>query len=183
MRIAAPRHEDLEITHYPASRANYMLGRGGHKVTRIIIHGMAGTAVGTRAWFAAPPSKRNGVGASSAHYGVTRDGKVDVYVDEGNTAYHCKGQNLTSIGIEVESDNKSNWTYEQYETTALLIADIAFRWHFEVNENTVRPHNAFAKTSCPGVVDLNTLLRMAQQELTAMKFHVDKEKLKTKTAD
>lgn len=170
MLTVVPGHRsNLDITWYPASRANYMLGRGGHLVTHIIIHGMAGTAIGTRAWFATPPSKRNGIGPSSAHYGITRLGAVDAYVSEDNTAYHCRGQNMLSIGIEVESDNKTDWTSEQYETAAALIAEIAHRWKLEINEKTVLPHYAFAATACPGVVNIKKLIKMAQNELENLK--------------
>lgn len=102
---------------------------------------------------------------TSAHYGV---GQSDVhqYVDEGNTAFHAGNwlENLQSIGIEHEDFGSDHFTDALYANSASLIRDICARYGLPINRDTIRPHNQFTATACPGALDIDRLIREANNQ-------------------
>jgi N-acetylmuramoyl-L-alanine amidase len=139
---------------------NFTTGRGGQKISGVIIHWMVGTLASTDSVF--QNQSRN----TSAHYGV-EDGKVHQYVKEEDTAYHAGhwGTNQTTIGIEHSAAPGRPASDATYESSARLIADASKRHGFAINRRTVRGHNEIVATQCPGTMDLDRLIKKANELL------------------
>ena len=159
-----------------------MVGRHGHKPEALVVHIMAGSLVGTDAWFACGPQQRNGAGPSSAHYGIGKTGEIHQYVQEADSAFHAgridrptapilrdhpgASPNYWTIGIEHEGTADSEWSDEMYEASAHLIADIAARWAIPLDRYHVIGHreiDGVNRRGCPGKCDLNLLIELAKR--------------------
>lgn len=109
------------------SSANQTAGRGGNRISEIIIHHAATTSFDSIGLTFQNPTR-----GASAHYGVGRNNNVDQYVSEANTAHHCGNwpHNQRSVGIEnVNSSGAPNWEIapETFNTLVELVRDIASR--------------------------------------------------------
>lgn len=133
-----------------ATDYNYMSGREGNVVDKIVIHHAATTD------FDGIGRTFQGVKQVSAHYGVGRNNNVDQYVQEEDTAYHAGNwqANLHSIGIEnVNSTGAPTWDIapETFSTLIELVRDIAIRndlLPLTVGKNLFG-HKDFSSTACP----------------------------------
>jgi len=138
----------------------------GIKKTSITLHWMAGRLAGTDRTFANPESKK------STHYGVAGN-KVHQYVDERDYAFgngHTQA-NKTSISIEHEggwrltTGKYAKPSKATHETSARLVAAIARRHDLgtlKVGKN-VFPHNHWVATACPGSLDIEYIVRRANE--------------------
>jgi gas vesicle protein len=145
---------------------NYKFGRDGRNVEFIVIHTYGGGGVSLYNWF------QNNQVQVSAHYAVRKDGIIEQYVEESNTAYHAGNweYNLKSIGIEHQDDN--NWndairTNELYEASAQLIADIFRRYNWGIQEwdRRIVLHRTIpgVRAECPGGLNIERLrLRVSE---------------------
>ena len=151
--------------------------RGGDRPRAIVVHTSDGSFEGTAAWF---ESERSGV---SAHYLVGLDGRLAQFVDETEVARHAgrvldptaaiaadaeaDGVNRFTIGIEFEDGGDPlavNRPASQYETGALLIAELAERWEIPLDRDHVVGHRElFAAKACPGNLDVDRLLARARE--------------------
>ena len=121
----------------PAPAANYTAGRGGERVRLIVIHQTDGTYEGSIAWLRTPSSR------VSAHYVVrARDGEITQMVREVDTAWHARGANRTSIGIENEYYPRLGigHTDAQYRASASLVCEIARRHRLPIDRQHVVGH-------------------------------------------
>lgn len=91
----------------------------------------------------------------SAHY-VVEAGRVARIVPEKDVAWHARGGNDDSIGVEINPRQSDG----DYETAAALIRDIRSRY----GDLPLIRHRAVAgsSTSCPGTWDLARLDRLAR---------------------
>lgn len=80
-------------------------------------------------------------GNSSAHY-VVSAGKITQLVSTSDTAWHCPGQNSSTIGIECRPECGA----DDVETVAQLIADL---WD-EYGHLPLSGHQDHYATTCPG---------------------------------
>lgn len=137
---------------------NFTSGRQGKRVNRIVIHWMAGSLSSTDAVF------QNTARQTSAHYGIEND-QVHQYVKDEDTAYHAGNWNVNteSIGIEHSAQPGRNATDVTYESSAQLIADLAHKFSLTINNSTIIPHNAIVATQCPGTIDLNRIIKRANE--------------------
>jgi N-acetyl-anhydromuramyl-L-alanine amidase AmpD len=122
----------------PAPATNYTAGRGGERVRLIVIHQTDGTYDGSIAWFGNARSR------VSAHYIVrARDGAVTQMVREADTAWHVRGANRTSVGIEHEYFPRLGigHTDAQYRASASLVCEIARRHGLPIDRQHVVGHN------------------------------------------
>ncbi len=133
------------------------------KIDRIVIHHNATTNkdVAINTWLA------NGSAQTSAHYEVAGKQIIGI-VGEGTTAWHAGNgdMNARSIGIEnVNATGAPNWTIsnDTFESLSKLVADIAKRYGFPIDATHVIPHKAVVSTACPGGLDIDKLIRYAQQ--------------------
>lgn len=101
---------------------------------------------------------------TSAHYVVGRAGDIDQYVLEPDTAFHAGlvlastwpllranvNPNFYTIGIEFEGAPADDWPAAQVDAGAALVADLARRWHIELDADHVVAHTRIRATSdCP----------------------------------
>lgn len=137
---------------------NFKEGRGGKKLSLIVVHHMAGTLAGTDKVF--QDTNRN----TSAHYGVGRNGEIHQYVYDSDTAFHAGNYDINqrSIGIEHEDLNADNYTELEYQTSAQLIRSLCSKYGLPINAQTVRPHRDFFATACPGTLDIGKLIALAK---------------------
>lgn len=146
----------MSVTLVGSHPNNYMQGRDGHAVRLVVIHATQGSLQSAANWFNNPKAK------VSAHYGVGKNGEVEMYVAEKDTAFHAGNWevNLESIGIEFEDvlDGKGLSTAQEAKG-ARLIADILRRHVLPPDGRTMQPHRNFRATKCPGDVDVPRLIR------------------------
>jgi len=130
-----PLTDYAPATWLPANPVDYAPGRGGARITAIVLHATAGLEPGPEQWF------RDARSHVSAHYIVNRDGSVVQMVREGDTAWHAGevtqdsryaggvNPNHWTIGIEHERDgsNSSPLTAAQLYASLALVRSIIRR--------------------------------------------------------
>ena len=115
--------------------------RSGKQIKYIVIHQTAAKNFeSTRTWFHAPESE------VSAHYVVDRDGTVHQFVKESLAAWHARGFNSVSIGVEFVGLIEP-MTPEQEETFKVMIA--YFRSHYPTAEFIEHRELPKTTTKCP----------------------------------
>jgi N-acetyl-anhydromuramyl-L-alanine amidase AmpD len=157
-----------------AASPAFTAGRNGTAVDRIVIHitdaPTTGSTVGhfTRA-----------AADSSAHYLVGQDGEVVQFVSEEDTAWHARGANRRSIGIEHVAVKTGGATYGgttftampptdvQYRESAALVAHLCGKYGLAPDRTTVIGHReadpATTHTSCPdGAWDWGRFMQLVQ---------------------
>ena len=112
---------------------NFNKGRGGKKIVGIVLHGTDGDFPGCLTWLTNPAAK------ASAHYLIDRPGPIYRLVKEEDTAWHCRGYNETTIGIELvcQVTAGQDYTDEQYDSLNALLADIRTRQ----SNPWIKPHS------------------------------------------
>lgn len=152
---------------------NHTKGRGHSKPDAIVMHVVEGTMSGMRSWFNNPKSK------VSAHYGISRMGQIEQYVEESDTAW-ANGRVLrptSQLVLERANSNPNRWTISiehegtgiedltpvQRKASAWLVADIAKRHQIPLDrKHIIRHHEIFAGKTCPGAVDVDAVLAAAK---------------------
>lgn len=140
---AAPPPWYPPLRWYPASGQNYTVGRGGTPIAYIVIHGTDGRYAGALSWFRDPRSDL------SAHYVIrASDGEVTQTVAEADTAFHARGFNRQSIGIEHEFDASAGigYTDAEYRSSAMLVCAIARRYAIPIDRAHIIGHNQVPNT-------------------------------------
>ncbi|NEP57688.1 MAG: hypothetical protein F6K31_11790 [Symploca sp. SIO2G7] len=129
---------------------NYTSGRNTD-IDTIFIHNTYGSFGGTISWF---QQKRSKV---SAHYVISRQGKILQMVKDEDTAWHAgsRGQNHRSIGIEHEATETERGMTPAMEKASLSLC----RWlmeKYEISVGKVLPHRSdwggSFNTSCPNLI-------------------------------
>lgn len=142
-------------------------GKRTHSIDRISPHSVVGqcTAEGLGDWFGKSSTK------ASSNYGIDRNGRVGLYVEEKNRSW-CTSSNSNdqrAITIECASDTREPYTMNNkvYETLIKLCTDIckrngkkkllwlgdktrALNYTPKSDEMIITVHRWFANKSCPG---------------------------------
>lgn len=124
-----------------ANSGNYMSGRDGSSIKRVIVHDMEGYYAGAISWF------KNAASNVSAHYCIrSSDGDITQMVREQDTGYHAGNwtYNKESIGIEHEgfkSDPGRWYTDVMYRRSAQLTAAITKRYGIAVDRKNLIAHS------------------------------------------
>lgn len=136
-----------------ADPSNYSNSSYRAKITNVCLHHMAGILTAKQCGSIFARKGRNG----SAHYGIGSDGRIGLYVDEVNVAWHCGNwpNNRASIGIEIANDAiGGNWHVgdQQVQLTIKLVADIMKRNGITkaIKGKTLTWHRMYSATTCPG---------------------------------
>lgn len=108
------------------------------------------TADGAISWFRAPHPNR----PTSAHFVIAEERVVQM-VPLTAVAYHA-GPMANGVRIGIEHDPR--WSDKTYETGALLTAALLRLAGLPADSNTIRPHNSFGATACPGTCDVRRYL-------------------------
>ena len=142
-------------------------GQRTHSIDRITPHCVVGqcTAEGLGAWFAKSSTQ------ASSNYGIDKDGRVGMYVEEKNRSW-CSSSNANdqrAITIECASDTSEPYAFKDvvYQTLIKLCVDICKRngknkllwlgdkdktlsYEPKSGEMILTVHRWFANKSCPG---------------------------------
>jgi len=138
----------------------FTAGRNGTPIDRIVIHITdAPTTSSTVNHFTQAGAN------SSAHYLVGQDGELVQFVSEADTAWHAKGVNRRSIGIEHVAVKQGGATYGgttfpflpptdvQYGESAALVAQLCQKYGLATDRTTIIGHReadpGTTHTSCP----------------------------------
>ncbi|HET7133749.1 MAG TPA: peptidoglycan recognition family protein, partial [Gammaproteobacteria bacterium] len=130
----------LAIAWEPATASNYTrAGRPNWQVRKVVIHTTEGGFAGSVSWLRNPRSQ------ASAHYVVSRTGKVAQLVRESDIAWHAGNYtiNRESIGIEHEGFSHRSGTYTdaEYRASARLSAWIAQRYLLPIDRSRFIGHS------------------------------------------
>jgi N-acetyl-anhydromuramyl-L-alanine amidase AmpD len=143
-----------------APSSAFTAGRAGTAVDRIVIHITdAPTTSSTVNHFTRADAD------SSAHYLVGQDGEVIQFVSEADTAWHAKGVNRRSIGIEHVAVKEGGATYggttfpflpptdAEYAESAALVLHLCQKYGLAPDRTTIIGHReadpGTTHTSCP----------------------------------
>ena len=142
-----------------AASENFQRGRpAGFTPEGVVLHRTGGSRDALRARF------NNPAASQSAHYVVCRNGRIDQYVQERDTAFHAgtvvaatwarlrlkANPNFYTIGIELEGEEADDWPEPQLAAAATLIARVARRWNIAIDADHVIPHSAIRSSiACP----------------------------------
>jgi N-acetyl-anhydromuramyl-L-alanine amidase AmpD len=143
----------------------FTTGRAGTTIDRIVIHITdAPTTSSTVNTFTAPGAQ------ASAHYLVGQDGEIVQFVAEADTAWHAKGANKRSIGIEHVAIKQGGADYPrrgggtqhydylppsetQYCESAALVSHLCQKYALTADRTTIIGHReadpATSHASCP----------------------------------
>lgn len=132
---------------------------GTNKPTHIVIHTMQGSYAGSQSWArksSAQRKKESGVASQSSaqYYLKSSNGEVTQMVSEDQAAYHARGWNSKSIGLEHEGwVNQPSWyTDAMYRSSARIVCDMAARWDIKLDREHVISHQQIdpARRTDPG---------------------------------
>lgn len=143
-----------------AASPNYSKKRNGRKIVAIVNHITAGTFPGCLAWMRNPQAK------ASAHYLVTRQGKIYQMVRDEDTSWHAgmvnkpnwslydgSNPNYYTIGIEHENLSGGLLTDAQYKATLWLHQQLIARYNIPVDKDHIIGHyrvDSVNRPNCPG---------------------------------
>lgn len=157
---------------------NFTKGRHGpYPVDRICIHVTEGTEQAANEWF------ENEKSDVSSNYGARKDGEIEMYVAEDDTAW-TQGRidrptakvvlqrpdanpNSYCISIECEGSGEEPLTPKQKASVVWLINDIRSRHPLIAldRDHIIGHHEIFSKKSCPGVISVTELVTLAKGTL------------------
>ncbi|GAC1696072.1 MAG: hypothetical protein NVS9B6_02640 [Candidatus Limnocylindrales bacterium] len=127
----------------PAAAENFAAGRAGATIGTVVIHATEGTYAGAISWFRDPAAN------ASAHYVIrAADGEITQLVAEADTAFHVRGSNRASIGIEHEfdPDHGQGYTDALYRSSASLVCAITRRYGIPADRAHIRGHSEMPGT-------------------------------------
>ena len=147
-----------------------------HVIDTITIHHMAGNLSVERCGQLFQDPKKQG----SSNYGIGSDGRIALYVDEGDRAWTSgnRANDNRAVTIEVANDMIGEpWSISDaaYKSLIALVADICKRnnirklmWHNDkkligkIDVQNMTVHRWFQSTSCPGTYLMNMMGNIAR---------------------
>lgn len=143
-----------------AASPNYSKGRNGRKIIAIVNHITAGTFPGCLSWMRNPQAK------ASAHYLITRQGKIYQMVRDEDTSWHAgavnkpnwklydgTNPNRYTIGIEHECLSGGLLTEAQYKATVELHKMLIAKYNIPIDKDHIIGHyriDSVNRPNCPG---------------------------------
>lgn len=134
--------------------------RNGRKINTIVDHVTQGNFPGCVDWL------KNPVSVASAHYVVTKLGRIIQLVKEGDKAwangtynhgswdlYDGTNPNLTTLSIEHEGLTGEPFTEAQYQATLFLHRELIAKYSLPIDEEHIIGHyrlDSVNKSNCPG---------------------------------
>ena len=174
-------------------------GQRTHSIDRITPHCVVGqcTAEGLGDWFAKSSTQ------ASSNYGIDKDGRVGMYVEEKNRSW-CSSSNANdqrAITIECASDTSEPYAFKDvvYQTLIKLCVDICKRngknkllWLGEKDktlsyepksgEMILTVHRWFANKSCPGNWMYARMGDLAEKVTATLSGNADSTTMTTQTS-
>ena len=171
-------------------------GKRTHSIDRITPHCVVGqcTAEGLGDWFYKTSTQ------ASSNYGIDKDGRVGMYVEECNRSWctSSRENDQRAITIECASDTTEPYAMRSvvYDTLIKLCVDIckrngkncliwidnkekALSYEPKANEMLITVHRWYANKSCPGNWLYSRLADLAQKVTEALQGGENKENVNT----
>lgn len=139
---------------------NFTPGRKGKKIIAIVNHITAGLMPGCLSWLQNPKAQ------ASAHYLITRDGRILQLVKDEDTAWHAgivnkpnwklydgTNPNRYTLGIEHEGFPNEPLTEAQYEATLWLHRQLIAKYQLPIDTDHIIGHyriDSVRRSNCPG---------------------------------
>ena len=130
--------------------------RGFGDIGRLIVHHSASPLSTTTAQIKHWHTGVRGWSDIGYHYIIIGDGKVEYGRPISKIGAHCRGHNRDSLGVCVVGNNtvpEHKWSMQQVAS----LQDLVYGLKLVFPNLTVRGHNEYANTLCPGV-DVQKLL-------------------------
>lgn len=134
--------------------------REGRKIIAIVDHVTAGAFPGCLDWLKNPASQ------ASAHYIITKSGRIIQLVREGDKAWHAgsvnkpnwtlydgTNPNLYTLGIEHEGQPGEALTEAQYQATLFLHKELTAKYSIPIDTDHIIGHyriDSVNRPNCPG---------------------------------
>lgn len=130
---------------------NYNEGRSGD-IDLVVLHTTEGSGKGAEAWLTDPRSR------VSTHYLIMEDGESVRLVDDADTAWHCRGYNQRSVGIEFAGYHDRLLNPVQIVEGAELMEYLLGQ--HDLAEDDIKPHSELDPTrrKDPGEANYHALL-------------------------
>lgn len=124
-----------QVREVRAHRANYS-ARSRRTIRRIVLHTIEGSEQAGINTFKNPRSR------VSAHYLVSKRGRITRLVPDMSIAHHVRHNNSDTIGIENEGyASRNGWTTAQYEALANLVRALCDRYRIPKDRRHILGHN------------------------------------------
>lgn len=144
MLAANPQWPEYPGAESWPARDGFASQRGGKKVTHITIHAMWGSYEGSLQWFQSASNPYY----TSAHYSVSKTGRVGQSVWEHLAAHHVGVHNGYTIGVEHEDNQQMNspgWvTDKMLHASAKLVAHLCKKYRIPIDRAHIRGHWEFS---------------------------------------
>jgi N-acetyl-anhydromuramyl-L-alanine amidase AmpD len=126
------------------TRSPNFSSRNGAPITDIVLHYTTSENIlGTLSWFQNPASR------VSAHYVISRVGVIHQCVEDGNKAWHARGFNAQSIGIEFCAKPGQQMSKEQNMVAVDLLNYLMVE--YKIPPEKITGHRfCSGNTACPG---------------------------------
>lgn len=164
--------KDLTTVNFTPKSSRNILG--------IVVHSMWGTQSGSIAWFKNPDAK------ASAHYCISKTGSIVQCVEDKDVAWHAgvfdepitdwlkPNPNNVTIGIELEDEKNSSWTYPEAQIKALswLVDKLCVEHNIPQDSSHILLHknlNPSRRTDPVGNFNLDWVLSNSQPENILLK--------------
>lgn len=138
---------------------NFIKGRQGVKIDRIIIHWFGvGTLESANTRFQKAYNK------VSAHYGISK-GRVWQWVKETDVAFQAGNLSMNKRGIGIEHDatlNGHNLSEQDYQLSGQLVKEIAERYNIPLDRQHIIGHREIKATTCPGTINIDKIINIAK---------------------
>ncbi len=126
---------------------NYESGRNGTKIDLIIMHNTeSGFQSAINTFLDNTPGNRR-----SAHYIISRNGKIVQMVKDSDTAWHARGSNQSSIGIEHEADELHTGFTRPQEKASIALVKYLMKT-YNISLANIKPHRDVFDTECPSLI-------------------------------
>lgn len=185
------RYSNSSLVTYTKLSPNHS-GARTHAIDRITPHCVVGqcTAEGLGEWFSKQSTQ------ASSNYGIDRDGRVGLYVEEKNRSWcsSSAANDQRAVTIECASDTKEPYVFRDvvYEKLVVLCVDICRRngktkllwlgnrermlsYEPKPEEMVLTVHRWFAKKSCPGEWMFSRMGELAEKVTRELSETVDRE--------
>lgn len=158
----------------PLPSSNFLIGRQGRAVDKIVLHTTVGWISGADARFHNPAAE------VSAHFGVRVDSELWQWVQTWDSAFHAGNfeVNLSSIGIEHEDGGDFGGVrpLELYDRSVRLVAQLCKENSIPCargsggpgvyDHRQINPLFGGSATACPDALDTDRIIREAAALLT-----------------
>lgn len=131
---------------------DYTPGRKSN-IDMIVLHTTQGSGVGAENWLTTKDEVPAGV-----HYLIMEDGEIVQLVKEEDSAWHCRGYNSRSIGIEFAGDYRKLLNEAQIKVGRQLVKDLMGK--YKISETNVKAHSELdpGRRTDPGKENMEAIL-------------------------